>query len=214
MLGGPADEVDHAPVQPVGEDEPVLEEVRDGAVTAADEEPGLQGVVDARAVEPGQVLEEVPVRPSPALFRQADVVLRGEAEGRIPDLLRALSACPGDHQVLDAPAVHPDLALCVTPRFDLLDWSAYASMSLQVSRGCPYRCEFCDVTELFGHRPRLKAPAQVLAELEAIRRLGYRGTVFFVDSTTAVSRAGGTTTRARSGTGPSARAATDRPRRT
>jgi radical SAM superfamily enzyme YgiQ (UPF0313 family) len=54
-------------------------------------------------------------------------------------------------------------------------------MSLQFSRGCPFDCDFCNVTALFGHRPRTKRPAQVIAELDALYRLGWRGAVFFVD---------------------------------
>ena len=65
--------------------------------------------------------------------------------------------------------------------FDLLTLDAYASMSVQYSRGCPFRCEFCDVIEIFGRVPRVKTPPQVIAELDALYRLGWRGTVFLVD---------------------------------
>jgi radical SAM superfamily enzyme YgiQ (UPF0313 family) len=54
-------------------------------------------------------------------------------------------------------------------------------MSVQYSRGCPYRCEFCDIIEIFGRVPRLKTPAQVLAELDALCLTGWRGSVFIVD---------------------------------
>jgi radical SAM superfamily enzyme YgiQ (UPF0313 family) len=54
-------------------------------------------------------------------------------------------------------------------------------MSVQFSRGCPFDCEFCNVTAMFGHRPRTKPTAQVIAELDRLRRLGWRGSVFFVD---------------------------------
>lgn len=57
----------------------------------------------------------------------------------------------------------------------------YASLNIQYSRGCPFNCEFCDITKLFGHVPRTKAKDQLLAELEAIYRSGWRGEVFFVD---------------------------------
>jgi hypothetical protein len=52
---------------------------------------------------------------------------------------------------------------------------------VQFSRGCPFTCEFCDVIELFGRRPRTKSPGQTLAELDALYALGYRGHVDFVD---------------------------------
>jgi radical SAM superfamily enzyme YgiQ (UPF0313 family) len=63
----------------------------------------------------------------------------------------------------------------------LLDLAAYTSMSVQYSRGCPYQCEFCDIIEIFGRIPRVKTPHQVEAELDAIYRLGFRGSVFVVD---------------------------------
>jgi len=52
---------------------------------------------------------------------------------------------------------------------------------VQYSRGCPFQCEFCDIIEVFGRKPRTKTPAQVTAELGALRATGYRGSVFFVD---------------------------------
>jgi radical SAM superfamily enzyme YgiQ (UPF0313 family) len=118
---------------------------------------------------------------SPDLFAEADVVFRGEAEGRIDELIDALVRADGIPVVLDAPDGFPEMTSVPVPRFDLLDLSQYASVSVQYSRGCPFHCEFCDVIELFGRRVRVKTPAQVIAELEALRRLGYRGTVFFVD---------------------------------
>ena len=54
-------------------------------------------------------------------------------------------------------------------------------MVVQFSRGCPFTCEFCDIIEIYGRRPRTKTPEQVLAELDEIYRLGFRGRVFFVD---------------------------------
>jgi radical SAM superfamily enzyme YgiQ (UPF0313 family) len=74
-----------------------------------------------------------------------------------------------------------DLALTPPPRYDLVDMRRYSSMLLQYSRGCPFSCEFCEIVELFGRRPRVKGARQFLAEVESIYALGYRGSVFIVD---------------------------------
>jgi radical SAM superfamily enzyme YgiQ (UPF0313 family) len=67
------------------------------------------------------------------------------------------------------------------PRYDLARFSDYLLMGIQFSRGCPYHCEFCDVIELFGRRPRAKTIQQLISELKCLYTLGYRGHVFFVD---------------------------------
>lgn len=76
------------------------------------------------------------------------------------------------------------------PRWDLLKIKRYASMSVQFSRGCPFNCEFCDITLLYGHIPRTKTPAQLIAELDALRVLGWHGSVFIVDDNFIGNRAG------------------------
>jgi radical SAM superfamily enzyme YgiQ (UPF0313 family) len=120
---------------------------------------------------------------APELFDEADHVFRGEAEGRLDLLVRVLEApTPASPRLLSpAGGDRPDLRLARPPRFDLLDLSKYASHSLQYSRGCPFQCEFCDIIEIFGRIPRVKTPEQVVAELDALRALGARGTLFFVD---------------------------------
>lgn len=78
--------------------------------------------------------------------------------------------------------VHADLAAAAIPRFDLLDdLSRYLMVSTQVSRGCPYGCEFCDVPSLLGRRMRYKRPDQVCAELDALHARVPRGQVFLCD---------------------------------
>ena len=67
------------------------------------------------------------------------------------------------------------------PMWELINLKRYASMSIQFSRGCPFNCEFCNVTALFGHLPRIKTAGQVIAELDALYSLGWRGQTFFVD---------------------------------
>jgi radical SAM superfamily enzyme YgiQ (UPF0313 family) len=67
------------------------------------------------------------------------------------------------------------------PRFDLLRREMYTSMPVQFSRGCPFQCEFCDIITIYGRKPRLKSPAQLIAELDLLRELGWRNEVFIVD---------------------------------
>jgi radical SAM superfamily enzyme YgiQ (UPF0313 family) len=120
---------------------------------------------------------------APELFEEADHVFRGEAEGRLDLLVRVLEAPTPESPRLLSPQgdERPDLRLARVPRFELLELSRYASHALQYSRGCPFQCEFCDIIEIFGRIPRVKSPQQVMAELDALRALGARGTLFFVD---------------------------------
>lgn len=75
----------------------------------------------------------------------------------------------------------PDLTETPVPRFDLLEMRKYDAMAVQFSRGCPFLCEFCDIITLYGRRPRTKTNAQVLAELQRLEELDWRGGVFLVD---------------------------------
>ena len=63
----------------------------------------------------------------------------------------------------------------------LIDLKRYAAMSIQFSRGCPFNCDFCNITALLGHRVRIKSAAQIIGELDSLYQLGWRGQVFFVD---------------------------------
>jgi radical SAM superfamily enzyme YgiQ (UPF0313 family) len=74
-----------------------------------------------------------------------------------------------------------DEAESTLPRFDLINVSAYDSMPLQYSRGCPYNCEFFDIIEMFGRVQRTKTAEQFLRELDAVNESGFRGSVFIVD---------------------------------
>lgn len=74
-----------------------------------------------------------------------------------------------------------DMYTSPVPMWELADLRRYASASLQFCRGCPYDCEFCNVTALFGHKPRTKSISQVIAELNRLSEVGWRGSVFFVD---------------------------------
>jgi len=103
----------------------------------------------------------------------------GEAEGLIAGLLADLGA--GRAARVYRSAGWPDITATPAPRFELLELSAYSTMALQYSRGCPHQCEFCDVVEMFGHLPRTKSVPQFLAELDRLRATGYRGSLFVVD---------------------------------
>lgn len=119
------------------------------------------------------------VTSSPHRYAQADFRILGEAEEVMADFVAAWTggAKHGSYRA----ARFPDLAHSPVPRFDLLRLDRYMHVGLQVSRGCPFNCEFCNVIELNGRIPRVKAPRQVIEELQALYELGYRGHVDFVD---------------------------------
>lgn len=119
---------------------------------------------------------------SPDVVAQhVDCVVIGEAEALIAPLAAALERGPGHLPRRMQADERPDVRDLPPPRYDLLDIDAYQAFSVQWSRGCPFSCEFCDIIEVFGRRPRTKTPAQLCRELEAIRATGYRGSVFVVD---------------------------------
>ena len=67
------------------------------------------------------------------------------------------------------------------PDLSLINSKYYSSMAIQYSRGCPFNCEFCDIIEIYGRKPRTKSPTQVVAELEQLYERKWRGSVFIVD---------------------------------
>ena len=75
----------------------------------------------------------------------------------------------------------PSIKDAPLPRYDLINIHTYGSMALQFSRGCPFDCEFCDITKLFGRVPRTKSAEQILAEFDVLYNLGWRGRMFLVD---------------------------------
>jgi radical SAM superfamily enzyme YgiQ (UPF0313 family) len=115
----------------------------------------------------------------PDEFPEFDHLVLGEAEAALPRFLEDLAA--ETQQPVYRAEERPDISLTPLPRWDLIDPRHYAAMNIQYSRGCPFDCEFCDITQLFGRRPRTKHTAQLLAELDALAGRGWRGGVFFVD---------------------------------
>jgi radical SAM superfamily enzyme YgiQ (UPF0313 family) len=114
-----------------------------------------------------------------AQFPLVDHFVLNEAELTLPPFLADLRA--GRAQRLYASDRFADLSQTPTPRWDLLDLDRYAGMALQFSRGCPFNCDFCNVTALLGHRVRIKSSTQIITELDALYARGWRNEVFFVD---------------------------------
>lgn len=117
--------------------------------------------------------------PEDALAAGADLVVKGEAELIMPQLLESLERRESG-KVITASGF-ADLEQSPPPRFDLIDLDSYLDMDLQFSRGCPFHCEFCDITLMLGRQVRTKTPRQILRELRVIDDLGWRGNIFFVD---------------------------------
>lgn len=115
----------------------------------------------------------------PEQFGDVDYLILGEAELTLAPFLDDLSHGRPKH--LYTAEGFADLRDSPVPSWELVDLDAYATMSIQYSRGCPYDCEFCNVTALLGHRPRVKRSEQILRELDALYDLGWRHGVFFVD---------------------------------
>lgn len=113
-----------------------------------------------------------------ALEGLADVLFIGEADETWPAFLEAWEN--GTHKTRYEQPEKTDLSTLPLPRTDLLKVERYMFGSMQISRGCPFTCEFCDIIVTFGRRPRLKTSEQVIAELEAYKERGFK-IVFVVD---------------------------------
>jgi radical SAM superfamily enzyme YgiQ (UPF0313 family) len=116
---------------------------------------------------------------APDEFDAVDHLVLDEAELTLPAFLSDLQY--GQLKKVYRASGFCDLRDTPTPAWDLVKMKRYASMNIQFSRGCPFNCEFCNVTALFGHRSRMKTPRQVIAELDRIYAFGWRGSIFFVD---------------------------------
>jgi radical SAM superfamily enzyme YgiQ (UPF0313 family) len=121
--------------------------------------------------------------PHPTTFHEemegVDHFVLDEVEETFPTFLRDLEN--GVAKAVYRATRRPDVTLAPLPRFDLIDLNHYYSMCLQFSRGCPFDCEFCDITKLFGRVPRTKTPRQMLGEFDTLYELGWRGNLFLVD---------------------------------
>ena len=112
-------------------------------------------------------------------FPEVDHLVLDEAETTLPPFLKDLGEGQAEH--LYTSKSFPNLENTPIPLWKLVEMKRYVAMNIQYSRGCPFSCEFCDITTLFGHKARTKSVSQVLDELESLYALGWRGGVFFVD---------------------------------
>lgn len=112
-------------------------------------------------------------------FAGVDHVVEGEAEELIGELASDLER--GEAKPHYKAKDLPDLTRVPLPQLHLANLRRYSAMAVQYSRGCPFTCEFCDIIEIYGRRPRTKTPEQVCAEFDLVYRLGWRGPVFLVD---------------------------------
>lgn len=116
---------------------------------------------------------------SPELYKNVDYLILNEAEITLPHFLEDLNEGNPKHKYISEDWA--DITTTPLPQWDLVSMNNYTSMNLQYSRGCPFDCEFCDITVLYGRKPRTKTKDQVIAELDALYFTGWRGPVFFVD---------------------------------
>jgi radical SAM superfamily enzyme YgiQ (UPF0313 family) len=116
---------------------------------------------------------------SSELYENVDYLILNEAEITLPHFLEDLNEGNPKHKYTSDDWA--DITTTPLPQWDLVSMNNYTSMNLQYSRGCPFDCEFCDITVLYGRKPRTKTKDQVIAELDALYFTGWRGPVFFVD---------------------------------
>ncbi|MBG0770997.1 MAG: B12-binding domain-containing radical SAM protein, partial [Anaerolineaceae bacterium] len=115
----------------------------------------------------------------PEAFPEVDHLILNEAEITLPMFLSDLGR--GKTQRIYQTDEYADITKTPVPLWELINLRHYDSLSLQFSRGCPFNCDFCNVTALLGHRMRLKSTAQLIAELDKIYALGWRRNIFIVD---------------------------------
>jgi radical SAM superfamily enzyme YgiQ (UPF0313 family) len=112
-------------------------------------------------------------------YGDVDHLILNEGEITIPAFIEDLEHGAAKH--IYTSSEWADLSTVPVPLWNLIDVKKYASLNIQYSRGCPYNCDFCNITSLYGNTPRTKSPSQLLGEMDAIYESGWRGSVFFVD---------------------------------
>lgn len=112
-------------------------------------------------------------------FPDVDHFVLNEAELTLPPFLADLEK--GCAKPVYTTTDYPDIQHTPIPLWSLANLKQYDTVSIQFSRGCPFNCDFCNVTALLGHIPRIKTTRQILAELDSIYATGWRSNIFFVD---------------------------------
>lgn len=112
-------------------------------------------------------------------YKDVDHLVLGEGEVTLKKFFEDLKE--GSAKRVYTTTELPDIRITPLPDWDLIDMKKYDSMCVQYSRGCPFDCEFCNITTLYGHKPRIKSSEQMIGELEDLYDRGWRGGVFFVD---------------------------------
>ena len=112
-------------------------------------------------------------------YEKIDYLVLNEAEITLPLFIKDYNEGNAKHKYTTEGWA--DITTTPLTEWDLVSMNNYTSMNLQYSRGCPFDCEFCDITVLYGRKPRTKSKDQVIAELDALYFSGWRGPVFFVD---------------------------------
>jgi len=115
----------------------------------------------------------------PEQFPDVDYFVLNEAEETLTPFLSDLEQ--GRARRVYTSTEFPDIHQTPVPLWELANLKHYDTASIQFSRGCPFNCDFCNVTALLGHRPRTKTAAQIIAELDSLYALGWRKSIFFVD---------------------------------
>ncbi|MFA6598196.1 MAG: B12-binding domain-containing radical SAM protein [Ignavibacteriaceae bacterium] len=115
----------------------------------------------------------------PDQYKDIDHLILNEAEITLPQFLSDLHE--GRPKKKYTSEEWAEITTTPLPLWDLVSMNNYTSMNVQYSRGCPFDCDFCNITVLYGRKPRTKAKEQMIAELDAIYVTGWRGAVFFVD---------------------------------
>lgn len=113
-------------------------------------------------------------------FPEIDTFVLNEGEITFPQFLSDLNSGKPVNRVYQT-SEYADIRTSPLPDLSIVELNKYECMSIQFSRGCPFHCDFCNVTALLGHVPRIKSVEQIIAELQQLYEAGWRNNIFFVD---------------------------------